>query len=62
MPKVTREHLMEAREKGWNAKKVAELCGVTRQAVFQMQKKYFPNGIPPKNVEKQIEQIKQNGK
>jgi len=46
MAKVTREHFITAKQNSWDEKKIAEVCGVTKQAVYQMKKKYFPNGIP----------------
>lgn len=48
MAKVTREHILRAHEKGTSDNELAALCGVSKQAVYQMRKKYFPNGLPPK--------------
>lgn len=48
MAKVTREHILTAHEKGTSDQDLAALCGVTKQAVYAMRKKYFPNGLPPK--------------
>ena len=47
MAKVTREHFEQAQKMGWDLKKISELCGVSKQAVTQMRKKYFPHGLPP---------------
>jgi transposase len=47
MAKVTREHFIQAQEKGWSVAEIARICGVTKQAVIQMRKKYFPQGLPP---------------
>lgn len=48
MAKVTKEHILSAHEKGTSDSDLASLCGVSKQAVYQMRKKYFPNGLPPK--------------
>ena len=47
MAKVTREHFIQAQERGWSITDIAKACGVTKQAVVQMRKKYFPQGWPP---------------
>lgn len=45
MPKVTKEHILDAYNKNINDTQLAKKLGVTRQAVYQMRKKYFPGGI-----------------
>ncbi|HJZ06318.1 MAG TPA: helix-turn-helix domain-containing protein [Patescibacteria group bacterium] len=47
MAKVTREHFITAKKKGWGIKEIATACGVSKQAVIHMRKKYFPQGFPP---------------
>ena len=46
MAKVTREHLVMAHEKNMGDMELAKLCGVSKQAVYAMRKKYFPAGMP----------------
>jgi len=45
MAKVTREHLITARQQGKTDSEIAQQCGVSKQAVYQMRKKLFPNGM-----------------
>ena len=45
MAKVTREHLMAAHQKNMPDAELAKLCGVSKQAVYAMRKKYFPAGM-----------------
>lgn len=47
MAKVTREHFEIALQQGKGINDIAKECGVTKQAVTQMRKKYFPQGWPP---------------
>jgi hypothetical protein len=56
MAKVTREHFIHAQKNGWDDKKIATVCGVSKQAVYQMRKKYFPpvNTIQPVTPESNV--------
>ena len=47
MAKVTREHILIAHQQGKSTADIAAMCSVSRQAVSQMRKKYFPQGLPP---------------
>jgi hypothetical protein len=52
MAKVTREHFEIAFQQKKGISDIAIECGVTKQAVIHMRKKYYPQGWPPEPIEK----------